>query len=103
MRDFISENSGIIRIVHYIGSLNFGGSQSFVMGIYRNIDRSKVQFDFVTYPNEKEGFYKEIIDLGGRVYECPRYNGKNHLIFIKWWKCVSKGIERILFGGCKPP
>lgn len=82
----LSGGDGITRIVHYIGSLNFGGSQSFVMGLYRNIDRSIIQFDFVTYPNEKGGFYKEIIDLGGHVYECPRYNGKNHFQFIKWWK-----------------
>lgn len=76
----------MIRILHYIGLLEFGGSQSFVMELYRKIDKSKIQFDFVTFPNQKDGFYKEIIDMGGMVYECPQYNGKNHFKFIKWWK-----------------
>ena len=53
----------MIRILHYIGLLEFGGSQSFVMELYRKIDRSKIQFDFVTFPNQKDGFYKEIIDM----------------------------------------
>lgn len=77
---------GKVRVLHYIGSLDFGGSQMFVMNIYRVIDRDKLQFDFVAFPNEKEGFYNEIIRLGGKVFECPRYNGKNHFVFINWWK-----------------
>lgn len=56
----------MVRIVHYIGLLEFGGSQSFVIGkLYRKIDRTKIQFDFVVFPNQKKDFYNEIIELGG--------------------------------------
>lgn len=75
----------MVRVLHYIGLLQFGGSQSFVMEIYRKIDRSKLQFDFVTFPNEKSGFYDEIRNMGGKVFEAPQYNGKNHFEFVKWW------------------
>ena len=75
-----------IRIVHNIASLHFGGSQAFVMSIYRNIDRNKVQFDFILTPEEKEGFYDEIDNLGGKIYTCPKYTGKNHIQYCKWWK-----------------
>lgn len=78
------------RILHYIGALDFGGSQAFVMEIYRKIDRAKVQFDFVTFPNQHIGFYDEIISLGGRVYESPQYNGKNHFKYVKWWNAFLK-------------
>lgn len=76
----------MIRVLHYIGLLQFGGSQSFVMEIYRKIDREKLQFDFVTFPNEKSGYYQEIIQLGGKVFESPQFNGKNYFEFRKWWK-----------------
>lgn len=76
----------MVRVLHYIGLLEYGGSQSFVMEIYRKIDRETLQFDFVTFPNQKVDFYDEIISLGGRVYESPQYNGKNHFEFVKWWK-----------------
>lgn len=68
-----------IRIVHNIASLHLGGSQAFVMNVYRNIDRSKVQFDFVVTPETKEGFYDEITNLGGKIFTCPRYKGTNHI------------------------
>lgn len=74
-----------IRIVHNIASLHLGGSQAFVMNVYRNIDRSKVQFDFVVTPETKEGFYDEITNLGGKIFTCPRYKGTNHIQYNKWW------------------
>ena len=37
----------MIRILQMIGSLNVGGSQTMILNIYRNIDRSRIQFDFV--------------------------------------------------------
>lgn len=37
----------MIRILHVIGSLNNGGSQAMVMNLYRNIDKTKIQFDFI--------------------------------------------------------
>ncbi len=74
-----------IRVLHYIGSLELGGSQTFVMELYRNIDRRCVQFDFVTFPNERGPLYEEIVKLGGKVFECPKYNGINHFAFKKWW------------------
>lgn len=76
----------MIRVLQYIGSLQFGGSQSFIMEVYRKIDKSKVQFDFITFPGENTGNYDEIISLGGKVFECPQYSAKTHRAFCKWWK-----------------
>lgn len=74
-----------IRILHNIASLHFGGSQAFVMNIYNHIDRTKVQFDFVVTPEERKDLYDEVERLGGRIYVCPKYIGKNHLAYCKWW------------------
>ena len=76
----------MIRVLQYIGSLQFGGSQSFIMEVYRKIDREKVQFDFITFPGETTGNYDEIIALGGKVFECPQYSAKAHGAFCKWWE-----------------
>ena len=73
----------MVRVLHYIGSLHIGGSQSFVMEVYRKIDRTKLQFDFVTFPEERKGNYEEIEQLGGRIFACPRYSGFNHFVFCK--------------------
>ena len=75
-----------IRILHVIGIMDRGGAENMIMNLYRNIDRSKVQFDFVENEGDEAAFDNEIQNLGGRVYRCPRYRGKNHLTYIKWWK-----------------
>lgn len=36
-----------IRVLQMIGSLNIGGSQSMIVNLYKKIDRTKIQFDFV--------------------------------------------------------
>lgn len=80
-----------IRVLHYIGSLNPGGSQSMVMNIYRNIDRNKIQFDFVVDRKDDLLYKKEIESLGGKVYVFDEYfKGYNYLRFTKQWKQLFK-------------
>lgn len=74
-----------IRVLHNIASLHFGGSQAFVMNIYNNIDREKVQFDFIVTPEERKDLYEQVEQMGGRVFVCPKYTGKNHFAYCTWW------------------
>jgi len=47
--------------------MDAGGMETFVMNVYRSIDRSLVQFDFL-YHYDKPCFYdEEILDLGGHI------------------------------------
>ena len=58
-----------IRILHWGMLGGIGGIEMFIMNVYRNIDRSKVQFDFLTTHNGKIAFEDEIKELGGRIYK----------------------------------
>lgn len=80
-----------IRILHVIRLMNHGGVESMIMNLYRNIDRTKVQFDFVQNSNEPALYDDEIFALGGKIYHCPHYNGKNHFAYTKWWHEFFKG------------
>lgn len=76
----------MIRVLHMIGSLNIGGSQAMVMNLYRNIDRSRIQFDFIIdRPNELY-YANEITKLGGKIYTLPVFNGKNICEVKNSWK-----------------
>ena len=74
-----------IRVLHNIASLHFGGAQAFLMNVYNNIDREKVQFDFVVTPEEKKDLYEQVEQMGGRIFVCPKYTGKNHFAYCRWW------------------
>lgn len=65
------ENNKPIRVLHSVGVMNRGGAETLIMNIYRNIDRSKVQFDFLTHHNIEGAYDKEIRSLGGRIYNVP--------------------------------
>lgn len=75
-----------IRILHVIGIMNRGGAETMIMNLYRNIDRTKVQFDFVENSAGPAVFDEEILSLGGRIYRCPHYNGRNHVAYTRWWR-----------------
>ncbi len=93
--------SKVIRILHVIGIMNRGGAETMIMNLYRNVDRTKVQFDFVENTSEKAIFDDEILALGGCIYNCPHYNGKNHFEYKKWWNDFfkeHKGEYKIIHG-----
>lgn len=74
-----------MRILQVIGGLEIGGSQTFIMNIYRQIDRSKYQFDFVI-DSTKDMYYKEEIEsLGGKIFYLPKFNGFNVFKVKKAW------------------
>lgn len=75
----------MVRILQMIGSLNVGGSQTMILNLYRNIDREKIQFDFVLdHPNERY-FAADAEALGARIYNLPGFTGFNaHEVKIAW-------------------
>ena len=80
----------MVRILHMIGSLEIGGSQTMVMNIYRKIDREKVQFDFIIDHPDELFFKDEIEKLGGKIYTMPTFKGINIVTVRKAWSSFFK-------------
>ena len=81
----------LTRVLHYVGIMNMGGQETFIMNLYNQINRTKIQFDFLTLGME-EGYYNnEIRELGGNIYTIPyrkdsifKYIKKVYGIFKKY-------------------
>ena len=87
--------NGQIRVLHVLGVLGIGGAESRIIDLYRNMDRERIQFDFLVHYSpvktgkksptsdelmtvrEPDYFDKEVLGLGGRIFALPRFNGKN--------------------------
>ena len=69
---FVVENKPI-RVAQIIGKWFGGGVESVVMNYYRNIDRSKIQFDFICDEDSTNIPCAEIESLGGKVILIPPY------------------------------
>ena len=76
----------VVRILQVLGSLEIGGAEVMIMNLYRQIDRSQVQFDFVIHTTEHCFFEDEISWLGGRIFRVPRFSGFNILQYMQTWK-----------------
>lgn len=61
-----------IRVLNIVGLMSPGGIETLIMNIYRNIDREKVQFDFLTHKGIDGVFDEEIKSLGGEIYKMPK-------------------------------
>lgn len=72
------------KVLHYVGKMGIGGIETLLMTIYRNIDRTKIQFDFAVHTTEKETFDDEILELGGAFYRFPSMR-RNPLKYKKTW------------------
>lgn len=71
----------MIRVLHVTTVFQAAGIESFIMNMYRHIDRNKVQFDFMVMRTENEFYDDEIKELGGKKYTIQE-NGKNTLIRV---------------------
>lgn len=61
----------ILQIVTYMGR---GGLETMLMNYYRNIDHSRVQFDFLVHRNFEADYDNEIKAMGGNIYHVSKLN-----------------------------
>lgn len=70
-----------IRVLHVLGNTQLGGAESRIMDLYRHIDRTRVQFDFLVHTEQEGYFEEEIRRLGGRIYRVPRFRLYNYFSY----------------------
>jgi len=76
----------MIRILQVVNIMDRAGLENMLMNYYRNIDRSKVQFDFLTHRPYKGAYDDEIESLGGKIFYAPRLMPQNYINYIKFMK-----------------
>lgn len=78
------------RIVHVVGSMAPGGIENFIMNVYRNIDREKVQFDFILNMKKEISYDEEIESMGGKVYYVTRKKESPLKNFLEVYKIIKE-------------
>lgn len=69
-----------IRILQCVSNMDRAGIETMLMNFYRNIDRDKIQFDFLCNKSKPGDYNEEIKSLGGNIYVSPGLNP------FKWFK-----------------
>lgn len=79
----------MIRVLHSVSNMDRGGIETMLMNYYRNIDRTKIQFDFICNKTKPGDYDDEIKSMGGRIFLGPGLKPNNYPEYIRF-------IDRIL-------
>lgn len=89
-------NQSKIKVLHYIKHLESGGGEMLLYNIYKNIDREKVQFDFLVNCAKEEKLDPKIKALGGEKIALIEKEPKFTPIKIA---LVIKNLKKLLKSG----
>lgn len=70
------------RILHIVPNMQSGGLETFIMNIYRKIDKSTFQFDFLVHYKEPKFYDEEIERLGGKIFRFSLRDDNNIFKYI---------------------
>ena len=92
-----------IYVLVLITVMDRAGAETMMMNYLRNIDREKIQMDFLINRDKDADYQGEIENLGSKVYHmCPMYPGKFHQYkkefrtFLKehpWYTIIHSHLE----------
>lgn len=71
------------RILHIGMSGNLGGIEQFIYNIYQVIDKTKIQFDFLVFMEDRIAYEDEIVNLGGVIHRINCSRKKNPFRFYR--------------------
>lgn len=71
------------RILHIVGTMDRAGAETMVMNLYRAIDKTKFQFDFVYFTNKHCDYDDEITSLGGKIYRVVASNPIKRMLLMR--------------------
>ncbi|MCM1537897.1 MAG: glycosyltransferase family 1 protein [bacterium] len=85
-----------VRVLHVVGSMHPGGMENFIMNLYRNIDRNRVQFDFVVHADGDAAYEREIREMGGTMYRLPRLTSHPAANLKGLYRIVKNGHYKVV-------
>lgn len=87
-----------VRVLQVVFQMDRAGLETMLMNYYRNMDRKKVQFDFLMCHDGIFDYDGEILDMGGRIYHIPSLSPQNirqHLKGLKQFFAAHREYQII--------
>ncbi len=73
----------MLRVLHIVPNMHAAGLETLIMNMYRSIDRTKVQFDFLVHYTERFFYDDEIEQLGGKIHRLSFRNDGSLVKYLK--------------------
>lgn len=73
----------MMRVLHVVSVMDMGGMENYIMNLYRKVDRTELQFDFLVHHSRRGVFEDEIDALGGHVYHTTLMDDFNLIRYLR--------------------
>lgn len=73
-----------LRVLHVVGKMDRGGTETWLMHLLRRIDRAAVTFDFLVETEEPGAYDNEVLGLGSLIIRCERTRN----LFSYWQRLI---------------
>ena len=88
----------MIRLLCIVSSMDTGGAETFLMKLYRGLDKSRYQMDFIAATSKKGYYDDEIRSMGGKIYHIAlhtkhpvrAFRQVKHIVKSGQYNCVLK-------------
>lgn len=87
----------MVRVLILISSMDVGGAETFIMKVFRTIDRSRMMFDFLVSDHKKCFYDDEIKKLGGKIFYGEFKSRHPVKSFLKIYETVKSQHYRAVF------
>lgn len=89
----------MMRILQVVSVMDMGGMENYIMNLYRRMDRTRIQFDFLVHHARRGVFEDEIEALGGHVYHTTLMDDFHIARYLKALdELFSQNTYRIVHG-----
>lgn len=85
----------MLKVLHYVSVMDRGGQETFIMNLFRKIDRNRIHFDFLCGENRQGDFDEEIYALGGHIHYCKPVKHKGQLKHLIGMLCLVKQLREM--------
>jgi glycosyltransferase involved in cell wall biosynthesis len=85
------KNEQPLKVLHVVGRMGCGGQETMIMNIYRKMNLSKIQFDFLVHTTEKNFYDDEIHQLGGNIYSVTQKSKNILKSMAETYRTIKQG------------
>lgn len=84
----------MIKVLHYVSIMNRAGQETFIMNMYRRMNRSKIQFGFLCSKSGTGDYDSEIRSLGGEIFHVQLDHSGKKTRHINNYKMLKSSFNK---------
>jgi len=84
----------MLKVLHFVSRMDRAGQETFIMNLFRVIDREKIQFNFLCSRRGEGDYDSEIRALGGQIFYTSEITARGPAKQIQKFRVLKKALRQ---------